>query len=75
MTIDVVLPFTIPVVEGLVNVPVLGPPPRHLLHVTLGNELLELRDLPHPVKDPPPGHIEDLGSGVLTVLLGEQSDL
>ena len=75
MTVDDVLPFTIPVVESLVNVPVFWPPPRHLLHVALGNQLLELRDLPHPVKDPPPGHIEDLGRCVLTVLLGEESNL
>ena len=37
----------------------------HLLHVTLGDELLQLGDLPHPVEDPPPCHIEDLGCRVL----------
>ena len=31
--------------------------------------------LPHPVKDPPPGHVEDLGSSVLAVLLGKQGHL
>ena len=45
---------TVPLVEGLIDVPVLGPPSSHLLHVTLGNELLQLRNLPHPVKNASP---------------------
>ena len=68
-------PFTVPVVQSLVYVPVLGTAPRHLLHVTLRYQLLQLRDLPHPVEDPPPRHVEDLGRGVLTVLLGKQRHL
>ena len=65
-------PFTVPVVQSLVNVPVLGTAPRHLLHVTLRYELLQLGDLPHPVEDPPPRHVKDFSCSVLTVLLGKQ---
>ena len=69
------LPLAVPVVQRLVDVAVLGPSPRHLLHVTLRYQLLQLRDLPHPVEDPPPRHVEDLGRGILTVLLGKQCHL
>ena len=40
-------------------------PSCHLLHVPLGDELLQLGYLAHPVEDPPAGHVEDLGRGIL----------
>ena len=69
------LPFTIPVVESLVDVPVLGSPSCHLLHVTLGYQLLQFRYLPHPVEYSSASHVEYFGCSVLAVFLGEQSHL
>ena len=68
-------PLTVPVVESLVNVPVLGPAACHLLHVTLRNELLQLWYLPHPVEDSSPRHVEYFCCSVLTVFLGKQCNL
>ena len=41
----------------------------------LFGELEQRGDLTHPVKNPSPCHVEDLGGGVLAVLLRKQSNL
>ena len=69
------LPFTVPVVQSLVDIPVLGSASCHLLHVTLGYQLLQFRYLSHPVKYSSASHVENFGRRVLTVLLGEESHL
>ena len=69
------LPLTIPVVQSLVYVPVLGAATRHLLHVALRYELLQLGYLPHPVEYSSASHVEYFSCSVLAVLLGKQSNL
>ena len=72
---DSSLPLTIPVVESLVDVPVLRAAPRHLLHVALRYELLQLGYLPHPVEYSSASHVEYFGCRVLAVFLCEQGNL
>ena len=73
--LSMTIPVTVPRVQGLVNVPVLGAPTGHLLHVALGYQLLQLGDLAHPVENAAPRHVEYLGGRVLAVLLGKQRHL
>ena len=67
--------LAVPIVESPVNVSVSGPPTGHLFHVAFGDELLQLGNLSHPVKDPASGDAKNLGSCILAEPFGMQCNL